>query len=161
MGIPRGKKGAVLVEFVFAFMPICTLFLCLCQISRYAIARMVVMHAAEVSVRACAVIADPEPGSSKQVDGTVQDVITAAHTVMKPFGGSNGNEISITDPTCTHQGEPNGGTDSVTITGTYTCEIPLARNLVCATGPKVWDVTAEFPHQGATYKIFDSDPTVE
>jgi hypothetical protein len=145
----------VLAEFAIAFMPICTMFLCLCQLSRYAIARMAVMHAAEVSVRACAVIIEPDPGHDKNLDGPDTDVQRAAHMAMKPFGGQDygGNEIKIQDPTCTHAGEENGGLDTVTMSATYTCGIPVAKNIICSGGPKNWTVTAQFPHQGAWYGL--------
>lgn len=152
--VQRGKRGAVLAEFIIAFMPICAMSLCVAQLSRYSIARLAVMHAAEVSVRACAVIIDPDPGHDKQVDGPDSDVQTAAHIAMKPFGGDlGGKEIHISDPTCSHSGEDNGGTDTVSIDAKYTCGIPLARWIVCGGGSKQWTVTAQFPHQGAKYKL--------
>ena len=158
MGNRRGKRGAVLAEFIIAFMPIIAMSLCVAQLSRYAIARLAVMHAAEVSVRACAVIIDPDPGHEKQVDGPDSDVQTAAHIAMKPFGGDlGGTEIHISDPTCTHDEgldvNGNGGTDTVTIDAKYTCTIPLARWIVCGGGSKNWTVTAMFPHQGAKYEL--------
>jgi len=74
--ILRARKGAVLAEFAIAFMPICTMFLCVCQLSRYSIARLAVLHAAQVSVRACAVIVDPDPGHETNLDGPDSDVQT-------------------------------------------------------------------------------------
>ncbi len=155
MGITKGKRGAVLAEFIIAFMPICAMFLCVAQLSRYAIARLAVMHAAEVSVRACAVIIDPDPGHDAQLDGPDTDVQKASHMAMKPFGGNDfgGNEIRVTDPQCSHEGEANGGTDTVTMDATYTCTIPLARWIVCGGGSKQWTMTAQFPHQGADYQL--------
>jgi hypothetical protein len=151
----RGIRGAVLAEFIIAFMPICAMFLCVCQLSRLAIARLVVMHAAEVSVRACAVIYDPDPGHDAKLDGPDSDVQTAAHMVMQSFGGGpNGSdELTITDPTCNHSGEANGGTDTVKISADYHCTIPLAEKIVCSKGDHYWTTQAQFPHQGAEYKL--------
>jgi hypothetical protein len=151
----RARRGAVLAEFAIAFMPICTMFLCVCQLSRYSIARLAVLHAAQVSVRACAVIQKPNPGHSKSIDGPDTDVQRAAQVAMKPFEGSG--EIKHDDPTCTHDGEPNGGTDTVTMTGTYTCMIPVAKRIICSSGPKTISVTAQYPHQGADYHLTDGE----
>ena len=151
----RARRGAVLAEFAIAFMPICTMFLCVCQLSRYSIARLAVLHAAQVSVRACSVITKPDPGHSKSIDGPDTDVQRAAQVAMKPFEGSG--EIKHDDPKCTHEGEANGGTDTVEMTGTYTCQIPVAKRIVCSGGPKTISVHAQFPHQGAEYKLTDVD----
>lgn len=154
-GILRARRGAVLAEFAIAFMPICAMFLCVCQLSRYSIARLAVLHAAQVSVRACAVIIQPDPGHSTTIDGPDTDVQRAAKVAMTPFEGSG--EITHDDPTCKHDGEDNGGTDTVTMTGHYDCKIPLARGIVCSSGAKTFTVHAQFPHQGAKYKLSDTD----
>jgi hypothetical protein len=156
-GILRARKGAVLAEFAIAFMPICAMFLVLCQLSRYYIARLAVMHAAQVAVRACAVIYEPQPGFEKKLDGDPAEVVTAAKTAMAPFNQSNasGHEVYIDDPKCDAEevGQANGGTDKVEIVGHYNCTIPLARGIVCPSGEKTWTVEAQFPHQGADYKL--------
>jgi Flp pilus assembly protein TadG len=158
-GIVRARRGAVLAEFAIAFMPICTMFLCLVQLSRFEISRLAVLHAAEVSVRACAVILDPDPGhgSSPALDGPDTDVQAAATMAMLPFEGSG--EITHNPPTCTHDSSQdgtnngNGGNDTVTMTATYNCRIPVAKSIVCSNGPKTISVTTLFPHQGAQYKL--------
>ena len=150
-GIVRARRGAVLAEFAIAFMPICTMFLCVVQLSRYSIARLAVLHAAQVSVRACAVIIDPDPGHDVQLDGPDSDVQRAATMAMKPFEGSG--EITHTDPTCAHEGEDNGGTDTVTLNAQYECRIPVAKRIVCSGGTKSFTVHAQFPHQGAKYQL--------
>jgi len=153
--IIRARRGAVLAEFAIAFMPICTMFLCVCQLCRYSIARLAVLHAAQVSVRACAVIKDPDgksmPGADVQLDGPESDIERAAGLAMKPFEGSG--EITHSAPKCEHEGEANGGTDTVEMTGTYTCKIPVAKGIVCLGGAKTFTVHAQFPHQGAEYKL--------
>lgn len=150
----RARRGAVLAEFAIAFMPICTMFLCVCQLSRYSIARLAVLHAAEVSVRACAVVIAPDPGKEVNLDGPDSDVQRAAQLAMKPFEGSG--EISHTPPTCKFEGTDetaNGGTDTVELHATYSCKIPVARRIVCSSGDKNIVVHAQFPHQGAKYKL--------
>jgi Flp pilus assembly protein TadG len=160
--IVRARRGAVIAEFAIAFMPICTMFLCLVQLSRYSIARLAVLHAAQVSVRACAVIKSPDPGHSKQVDGPDTDVAQAATLAMQPFEGSG--EIQHNTPTCDHDGADdgsnngNGGTDTVKLSATYTCGIPVAKRIVCPSGTKNITTIAQFPHQGAKYWLNQSGP---
>jgi len=153
--IVRARRGAVIAEFAIAFMPICTMFLCLVQLSRYSLARLAVLHAAQVSVRACAVIVAPDPGHDNQLDGPDTDVELAATNAMKPFEGSG--EIKHDPPVCTHDGADdatnngNGDTDTVTMTGHYTCNVPVAKHIVCPSGTKTITTIAQFPHQGAKY----------
>lgn len=160
----RARRGAVLAEFAIAFIPICAMFLCVCQLSRYVIARLAIQHAAEVAVRACAVIQSPMPGHSEDVDGKDEDVKTAAALVLKPslattpwtgFVTSSG-ELTYANPTCTHKGEANGGEDQVSINATYDCQIPLAKRIVCSSGPKTFTMSASFPHQGAEYHLTEN-----
>jgi hypothetical protein len=113
------------------------------------------MHAAEVSVRACAVITEPDPGHADELDGPDTDVQRAAHLAMKPFGGDGNNgggyEINISDPSCSHIDDANGGTDTVTVNATFHCTVPVAKPLVCGGGnSKTWSVVAQFPHQGSS-----------
>lgn len=161
-GIVRARKGAVLAEFAIAFMPICTMFLCVAEMSRYFIARLAIEHAAEVAVRACAVTLDPMPGNDANLNGTPdQDYKTAADSVLKANllfswdGFVNANsELQYTEPECTNGGgSSNGGDDTVTLAATFTCKIPVAQNIICAGGQKSWTVTAKFPHQGADYTL--------
>ena len=153
-GILHARKGAVLAEFAIAFMPICAMFLCVCQLARYSIDRLAVLHAAQVAVRACAVIKEPDPGSDTKLDGPESDIGRAAEIALAPFEGSTGTgELSHSEPTCDHTGEANGGTDTLTLKATFTCKIPLASKIVCSDGDKDITVHAQFPHQGAYYKL--------
>jgi Flp pilus assembly protein TadG len=160
-GIVRARRGAVLAEFAIAFMPICAMFLCVAQLSRLFIARLATYHAAELAVRACAVIQKPDPGhdASPPLDGQDTDVQKAAAIGMAAFGGDGltnygGTEMSITAPQCNFVGkESNGGTDEVTTTATFNCMVPLASRIVCGNAPKTWDIKVRFPHQGANYKL--------
>ena len=159
-GILQARRGAVLAEFAIAFMPICAMFLCVCQLSHYSINRLAVLHAAEVSVRACAVIKEPDPGSGSQLDGPETDIERAADVALQPFEGANGS-LTHDPPQCVHSGTNNGGTDTVTLTATYTCNVPVAKRIICPSGPKTITVHAQFPHQGACYKLDDSDKGCE
>lgn len=155
-GILRARRGAVLAEFAIAFMPICTMFLCLVQQSRYSIARLAALHAAEVSVRACAVIMQPNPGHDSNLNGPDTDVDRAATIAMGPFEGSG--EIAHDKPvTCTPgtagSTPENGVTDEVSLTMTYTCKVPVAQKIICPSGSLRNTFHAQFPHQGARYVL--------
>ena len=147
----RNARGAVLVEFAFAFMPVCTMFLFVVQFSRFEMCRLATYHAANVAARACAVInvgGDAiNPGGDK-MNGPETDADKAAKQVLKPFLGK---ELSLDNKVkCSHTGTTSG-TDSVDVKATYTCDIPVAKKLMCPNGDHTWTVTAKMPHQGAEY----------
>lgn len=147
----RNKRGAVLAEFAFAFMPVCTMFLFVVQFSRFEMCRLASYHAANVGARACSVInvgGDAiNPGGDK-MNGPETDANKAAKQVLKPFLGK---ELSLDeDVKCIHSGTTNG-TDTVNVKSTYTCDIPVAKKLMCPSGTHTWTVTAKMPHQGASY----------
>lgn len=149
----RNKRGAVLAEFAFAFMPVCTMFLFVVQFSRFEMCRLASYHAANVAARACSVINvggdEINPGGDK-MNGPETDADKAARQVLKPFLGK---EMALDeDVKCAHAGTANG-TDTVNVKATYTCDIPVAKKLMCPSGTHTWTVTAKMPHQGAKYKL--------
>ena len=150
----RNKRGAVLAEFAFAFMPVCTMFLFVVQFSRFEMCRLASYHAANVAARACSVINvggdEINPGGDK-MNGPEGDANKAAKLVLKPFLGK---ELSLdSDVKC----EPSGGgpndTDSVEVKATYTSDIPVAKKLMCPNGDHKWSVKAKMAHQGASYVL--------
>lgn len=149
----RNTRGAVLAEFAFAFMPVCTMFLFVVQFSRFEMCRLATHHAANVGARACAVINATDdkfdPGGDKQ-NGPETDADKAAKQVLKPFLGK---ELALDEEIkCNHAGGANG-TDTVDVKATYTCDIPVAKKLMCPNGDHKWTATAKMPHQGASYKL--------
>src|SRR5262245_43112129 len=54
-------RGAVMVEFLIAFLPVFSLFLCLLQLGLLFAVRLVVEHAATNAARAAAVIIGDDP----------------------------------------------------------------------------------------------------
>lgn len=149
----RNNRGAVLAEFAFAFMPVCTMFLFVVQFSRFEMCRLATYHAANVGARACSVInaggEDINPGGEK-INGPDTDANKAAKLVLAPFLGK---ELTLNqDVTCNHAGGPSG-TDTVDVNATYTCDIPVAKKLMCPNGTHTWTFTAMMPHSGAEYKI--------
>src|SRR4051812_13001323 len=57
----RDTRGAVFVEFLIAFLPVFTFFLCLLQLGLLFAVRLVVEHAATNGARAAAVIIGDDP----------------------------------------------------------------------------------------------------
>ena len=84
------------------------------------------------------------------MNGPEGDANKAAKQVLKPFLGK---ELALdSDVKCEHVGDRNG-TDTVEVKATYTCDIPVAKKLMCPNGTHVWAVKAKMPHQGAEYKL--------
>jgi Flp pilus assembly protein TadG len=172
MKLRTNTRGAVFVEFLIAFMPLMTIFLSLCELTRYSAARVAVQHAAGIGARACAVTGKPNP-TYGNLDGTEADVNTAVQYALKPWTGSalnvpglninvpiRGATLSVDAATCTTaatNADPYG-TDQVTVTASYTCVIPIAKTLVCSGGAKNISITSSYPHQGANYKLGSVGP---
>jgi Flp pilus assembly protein TadG len=153
----RGTRGAVLVEFIFAFMPLMILYLCMAELVHYFTIREVVMHAANAGARACAVVGEDgqfQPGG-KDYNGPASDYKEAVKWALKPWESTQIFQLdqnalkcdigaSATDPY---------GADTVTVKGTYTCIVPIAKVVICNGGTKTMEVKSSFPHQGAKYKM--------
>jgi hypothetical protein len=140
-----------LAEFAIAFMPIMTIYLTMLELAHYFVIREVVVHAANLTARACAVVGpvnDAPPG----VNGPLDDAKAAGEWALKPWMSSatNVNNIKV-ECTQADAADPYGQ-DNGHITADYTCSVPVAKVIVCAGGPKKIDVTSSFPHQGAKYK---------
>lgn len=150
----RDKKGAVLAEFAFAFMPVATMFLFVSQFARFELCRLASFHAANVAVRACAVTnvgGDGFNPGGDEVNGPATDANKATQVVLKPFLGQ---ELQVDTVTCQHSGDQ-AGDDKVDLKMTYTCQVPVGGTLMCGGvgSSKTWHVTASYPHQGALYKV--------
>lgn len=160
MSIWRNKKGAVMVEFAIAFMPICTIFLVLMEVSRWSMAKMAMEHAAGVSARACSVVQTPQNQGVDKVDGDpATDIQTAGETALNVWTGKNKigskNETLLTNVkvTCDPPANENG-TDEATVTADYNCKVPLANRLICGWSTRTTITTkARMGHQGAKYTL--------
>lgn len=170
MKLLKATRGAVFVEFLIAFMPLMTIFLSLCELTRYAATRVAVQHAAGIGARACAVTMNPNP-TSGALDGSEADVDKAVKYALSPWTGSaisigsfnvplRSGILKLDAATCTtsaNEADPHGQ-DKVTVSGQYKCSIPIAKTLVCSGGTKDISVTSSYPHQGANYKIGSVGP---
>ncbi len=162
----RNNRGAVLVEFAIAFLPIFAMFAVLMEITRYSIARVAMQHAASVSARACAVIQKPQNKGKDGVNGPETDIEKAGKVALLPW--TLKQTLSDVSVECPEQGDV-GGTDVAKVTATYHCAVPVGGQLVCGAmaftsinstnGAVLSDPTtkielqARMAHQGARYEI--------
>lgn len=156
----KGTRGAVMVEFLIAFMPIMTIYLSMIELSHYFVVREVFVHAANESARACAVIGEQNQPGGGPVNGpyaskTDNDAVEAAHYALQPWesplkGAVNVRNVKIE---CTQEQTDPYGMDTAHITADYVCTVPIARFAACPGGVKKIDIQSSFPHQGAKYKM--------
>ena len=147
----RGTRGAVLAEFIIAFVPIMTIYLTMLELAHYFVIREVVVHAANATARACAVVG-PVNDAPAGKNGDTSSAKLAGEYVMTPWKNS-GNNVSNIVVECTQAAAADPyGEDTGHVTADYTCSVPIAKNIACFGGPKKIDVTSSFPHQGAKYK---------
>lgn len=152
------KRGAVLVEFAVAFMPLMITFSCFVQLSQMATAKIVVKHSAVVGARAAAVIANGHKNTPDQKQGDNKaDVEAGVKAAMGPWTKTMKSvDVAIDDKSsCT---DPYGLV-SVTVTAEYKCSVPFGGRLLCGAvgATRTMKQTYGFPHQGARYKLEGSD----
>jgi len=151
-------RGAAMVEAVVVFVPLMTLFLCMIELSRLAIAHLMVERAAGMAVRACAVIKDQpkncdETALSGEPDGLVRQ---AAAEGLRPWLDSN---ILLDAVEC--QTQKPSGEDTLRLRARFQCAVPIARDILCtgsagasastAGASRALSATARYAHQGASY----------
>ena len=152
-GLHKDRRGAVLVEFLIAFMPLMITFSSFVQVAQIATASLVTKHASIVAARAAAVISnghnntpDAKKGDNKQ---EITDAVTAA---LGPW-----SHTMTTTPTVTINDQSSGtdvyGMVEVTVTAQYKCSVPFGSMLVCGLGGGTHTIIrkAAFPHQGGCY----------
>jgi uncharacterized membrane protein YgcG len=152
------KRGAVLVEFVVAFMPLMITFSCFVQLSQMATAKIVVKHSAIVGARAAAVISNGKNNTPDQAKGDNQaDIKAGVNAALGPWKKTMTNvDVAIDDKSsCT---DPYGLV-TVTVTADYKCSVPFGGRLLCGAvgATRTLKQAYGFPHQGARYKDEGSD----
>jgi TadE-like protein len=162
------RRAAAMVEFIFVLVPLMSLFLSLIELSRYAIAQMLLQRAAGMAVRACAVIKDQpahcefddaEPGAdTTDFSAADQWIERAAAEGLRPWTDTN---ILLGTVDCRTQ-KPSGE-DTLQIQAQFRCIVPIARDILCRrpTNPtdgatadmsvRAMTATARYAHQGASY----------
>src|SRR5688572_10094108 len=144
------SRGAVLVEFLVAIVPLLVTFFCLVQLAKLYSAKIVLDHAAITASRAAIVILPPNPDAPREAGRGHRDVTRAAELAMGPWKTSRAfTKVNIDART---PSEPYGMT-TVRVTATYRCGVPLGGRIVCGLGgTKTMTSEASLPNQGARYK---------
>ncbi len=148
----RNKRGAVLVEFAVAIMPLLMTFFVFFQVAVMVTAKMFVRHATIAAARAGIVIkgggeTNPMQGGVQQgSDGDIQNAFKAGLGEW----GDNGmlvGTVSVSDP-----GGPTGDVTATSVVA-FKCNVPLGRRFVCP-GGNILPMTdrATLPKQGADYQ---------
>lgn len=151
-GLHQDRRGAVLVEFLVAFMPLMITFSSFVQLAQITTARLVTKHSTIVAARAAAVISNEKKNTPDAKPGKNQDQIEAAvHMALGPWDQTmNGVKVEINDQS---SADDNFGMVQVTVTARYRCSVPFGGFLVCGRNGGVHEIVqkAAFPHQGACY----------
>lgn len=144
----RSTRGAVLVEFTVALVPLLTIFFCFVQVAKLYTASLVVKHGAVAAARAAIVIKAPNPGNN----GSEGDIGYAAGIAMGDWL-KNGSltSPSVTTTTQASEADPYGLVTS-TVSVSYQCNVPLGGLIVCLGPTKTLTARMSLPNQGANYK---------
>lgn len=161
------RRAAAMVEFIVILVPLMTLFLSLLELSRFAIAQLMLQRAAGMAVRACAVIKDqpkncdsaaPDPAANAStVPVSDQLIQRAAEEGLRPWTDTN---VVINAVDCRTQ-KPSGE-DTLQIQAQFRCIVPIAKDILCSTprnparstapaSVRAISATARYAHQGASY----------
>jgi hypothetical protein len=148
-----------MVEFLVILMPLMTLFLCTLELSRLAIAHLLLQRAAGMAVRACAVIKDqPKNCEGEDAAGADQLIQLAASEGLRPWADTH---VVLGGVDCRTQ-KPSGE-DTLQIQAQFRCVVPIARHILCSTSrdpspgstatvsSRAIGATARYAHQGASY----------
>lgn len=155
-----GTRGAVMVEFLIAFLPLFVLFLSLVQFTGLVVAKLVVQHAASTAVRAAVVVLDDDPENYGGVERNSfsgqrkSDIETAAKI---PLTAVTSLVTQVGDPTLTLNGKQGGKFDPrgmihAELRVTYHCQVPIVNTIVCGVSNQYrLTAKASLPNNGAYY----------
>jgi hypothetical protein len=147
-----------MVEFVVILVPLMTLFLCMLELSRLAIAHLLLERAAGMAVRACAVIKDQPKNCDGGAAEADQLIRQAAEEGMRPWTDTHLGVDSVECRTKKPSGE-----DVVQIHAQFRCVVPIARSIICSSSQspsagvaggvasRAVGATARYAHQGASF----------
>jgi Flp pilus assembly protein TadG len=152
------RRGAVLVEFMVALLPLLTTFFVSLQVMQLATARLMVKHANILGARAAAVFANTAGVTPDQPVGVNQDKIEmAVMGSLGPYANAITVKVTVDDKaTCS---DPYGPV-TVKVEGTVRCFVPLGQIICKSRAPfggaqraaVVFKDSVTMPHQGARYK---------
>ena len=141
--ILRNRRGAALVEFIMALVPMNFAFFSFTQFAQVSVASAVMHHATTVAARYAMVsypTCIPKVGA-----GSDSDMTTAAQSALGPFA----SKTTIQGITATYSGGDPWGDFNVVATYNYQCTVPLGK-LICG-GGITRTITVTVPHSGARY----------
>jgi Flp pilus assembly protein TadG len=146
------KRGAVLVEFVVAFVPLMTVFFVFVQLSQLAVARLIVKHSAVVGARAAAVYHNEHTNVPEMCADNGKAKVDSA--VRAAVGHWSDRITTTTNVSDSSNRDSNGMYNLVTVrvNAVVRCRVPLGR-LMCPGGVALMTDVKSLPHQGARYKV--------
>ncbi len=157
----RDQRGAIMVEFLIAFLPLFVFFECIIQLTGLTVAKMVIQHSAYVAARAAVVVLPDDPkyygGTQLGVfDGQRRDEIQRAAAIPLTAVRSLVHARVSVQQTASRRGNATGFTGqriSVRVQADYRCFVPLASIIVCgsSSGERTLTAEASLPYQGAPY----------
>jgi hypothetical protein len=154
-----------MVEFVVILVPLMTLFLSMIELSRLAIAHLLLERAAGMAVRACAVIKDQPANCEAEASEADSLIERAAKAGLRPWDDSN----VLVDAVECRTKKPSGE-DTLQIRARFRCAVPIARDVLCsaprdparpdaaAIATRAVGATARYAHQGAGYDCRYASP---
>jgi hypothetical protein len=144
-GLLADLRGAALVEFAIAILPILITFFGMFQWGVLAYVHLIVKHGAFIAARAEAVIHPNMPDSGTPDDVKKGVMMLFKHVALVKEGDL---DIEATLPPPMAQTP-----DTVTVTLNYKCGIPLGNVIACGGGRKYrFKESASFPNQGSYYQ---------
>jgi Flp pilus assembly protein TadG len=136
------QRGAAMVEFVVAVMPMLITFFSFVQLGKLMTARLVLQHATKTALRTATLTPKGDPramNDSGKIREAAQDAL-----------GQWSNQLTIS--VSPSQGGGVHGLVNVTVNATYRCDVPLGSLLVCGGGSKkLKPITLSMPLQGGDY----------
>jgi Flp pilus assembly protein TadG len=145
----RDNQGAIYLEFLVAFMPLFTLFLCLCELANLYSSKLVVRHAAYRAARAGAVVFPDDPANYTGGHSKLDDVKSAGLLPLRAKGGLESGAVSVLTGDEYERGQP----VTVRVTAMHRCVLPIASRLVCSTtsGTRALSGEVSLPAHAARY----------
>ncbi len=158
-----GTRGAVMVEFLAAFLPIFIMFECLVQLAGLFTAKLVVEHSAATAARAAVVVLDDNPKYYDDVEvGEAtgkrrEDIKSAAAIPLMAVKSIIHVKVTLPsseggDDDRTHFGR--NDMVHVKVEAVYLCQVPFAKRVVCNMFTETRTLTGEasLPNNGADYE---------
>ena len=148
----KDKRGAVLVEFAIAFMPLMITFSSFVQLQQMATARIALKHATIIGGRAASVISNRNKNTPDAEDNDgVSEIKKGVVAGLGPWKKRITVDVKVDDAsTCA---DPYGMV-SVTVNADYNCTVPFANLFMCGRSKthSFKPMISRFPHQGARYQ---------